>query len=363
MSGYNENLPPPRRCCHIPFQILIFTLVAVSKAGFSLESQYPGKTIYEFYCYQCHGYAGDGKTLAATYLSPRPRDFTRTRPEKLTREAMLSAVTQGRPGSAMTAFSAVLSTSEIIAVVDYIRRRFMTGTAPDLRYHTAANGWSEHKRYAHAFPFATGELALDLPWEALNNEQRRGKQLYMNACISCHDRGRVQDEGPVWEPRAVSYPRNAYSHKSSFKEQVDGVSGASVYASHEIPPQLPDLSPQQRRGERLFQDNCAFCHAADASGRNWIGSFLQRRPRNLNDPSAMAGKSREQVRKVIREGLPGTSMPAWKMVLGEQDLEAILAYIEQAFYPLSTNTFDITNRTPREISPAASPPVWQRQRQ
>jgi mono/diheme cytochrome c family protein len=33
-----------------------------------------GEAIYRFYCYQCHGYAGDAQTLASASLSPPPRD-------------------------------------------------------------------------------------------------------------------------------------------------------------------------------------------------------------------------------------------------------------------------------------------------
>jgi cytochrome c oxidase cbb3-type subunit 3 len=36
----------------------------------------------------------------------------------------------------------------------------------------------------------------------------------------------------------------------------------------------------------------------------------------------------------IREGLPGTSMPAWKNVLNGKQIAAIVAYVGKAFYPL-----------------------------
>jgi mono/diheme cytochrome c family protein len=35
-----------------------------------------GRKLYEKYCSQCHGEAGDGKGVAAPYLKPAPRDFT-----------------------------------------------------------------------------------------------------------------------------------------------------------------------------------------------------------------------------------------------------------------------------------------------
>ncbi|WP_455198148.1 c-type cytochrome, partial [Kaarinaea lacus] len=63
-----------------------------------------GKLIYDFYCYQCHGYAGDGKTLASTYLSPQPRNFTVSSPQELSIERMMTAVRDGRDGTAMVSF-------------------------------------------------------------------------------------------------------------------------------------------------------------------------------------------------------------------------------------------------------------------
>ncbi|MEQ1714686.1 MAG: L-2-amino-thiazoline-4-carboxylic acid hydrolase [Hyphomicrobium sp.] len=37
-----------------------------------------GRAVYNFRCYFCHGYSGDAATLASSYLTPRPRDFTKS---------------------------------------------------------------------------------------------------------------------------------------------------------------------------------------------------------------------------------------------------------------------------------------------
>ena len=49
----------------------------------------------------------------------------------------------------------------------------------------------------------------------------------------------------------------------------------------------------------------------------------------------MSGMNRERLRHAIREGLPGTTMPAWKSVLSESQLEAVMAYISRAFHPVA----------------------------
>lgn len=289
-----------------------------------------GRKIYNERCYFCHGYSGDAKTIAASYLSPRPRDFTTTDPAKLTRDKMIDAVTHGRKDSAMKGFATLLSASDIAAVVDFVRADFMSGKpAVNTYYHTAENGWPDHKkRYGAAYPFVLGEIPLDTPWEKLTPAQQAGKRLYMSGCITCHDRARVSDPGPIWDPRAVSYPRGGYRPG---QDEIDAVSGATPYARHDHAPVLKNLTEQERRGESLFQHNCAFCHAADGTAGNWIGHFLEPHPRNLTDPKAMAGMTRDRLRTVIRDGLPGTTMSAWKSVLSDDQIDALIAYIDRAF--------------------------------
>lgn len=295
------------------------------------DSHERGRKLYNFRCYYCHGYSGDARTLAATYLAPPPRDFTATDPAALPRERMLETVTRGRSGTAMQSFANVLSPEEIGLVVDFVRREFMEARAPNTRYHTAANGWPDHERHAAAFPFALGELALDTPWERLTPEQQAGKRLFLRTCVTCHDRARVNDEGRHWDARPLSYPRNQYVPGQA----VDATSSASPYTLHDIAPKLERLTPREKRGEKIFQDNCAFCHAADGTGRNWIGSFLEPHPRDLTDPANMGSMTRGRLRGVIRDGLPGTSMPAWKSVLTPEEIEAVIDYVARAFHPLA----------------------------
>ncbi len=283
-----------------------------------------GRAVYERHCYPCHGYAGDARTLARSYLDPPPRDFTRADPESLDRPSMIDAVTRGRPGTAMVGFGTVLSREAIASVVDYIRAAFMGGGPRDGRYHTQANGWPRHQRYAAAFPFATGEIPLDTPWEVLTPEQRRGRRLYMGACISCHDRARVLHPGAVWALRPLSYPRGGHT-----PGEVDAYSGASPYALHDRAPAHGRLDARARRGEALYREHCAFCHAADGTGRNWIGSFIEPHPRDLT-ASRVAAMADEDLLRVIREGVPDSAMPAWRQVLGDREILAIMAYIRQA---------------------------------
>jgi cytochrome c oxidase cbb3-type subunit 3 len=201
-----------------------------------------GRDTYRYYCYQCHGYSGDADTLASSYLNPRPRDFTAHNLESLPEAQMLDAVHNGRPGTAMTSFATVLDDGQILDVIGYIRSSFMSGTPVTEKYHSEENGWINHERYSAAFPFVKGEIMLDTRWEDLDDVQRRGKRLYLSACISCHDSANSADGETVWELRAVSYPRKHFSHKA---EPPSLVSRASPYALHDVPVSPASMSVTQ----------------------------------------------------------------------------------------------------------------------
>ncbi|MEO5349322.1 MAG: c-type cytochrome [Magnetococcus sp. YQC-3] len=294
-----------------------------------LSSHEEGRKIYNFRCYFCHGYSGDARTLAATYLSPRPRNFAATDPASLPMARMIQSITGGRPQTAMAGFAGILNETEIRQVAEFVREEFMVRQAENTRYHTLENGWPDHERYADAFPFATGQIPLDRADDALSPAQQRGRALFFSACITCHDRARVEEEGAIWEAHAVSFPRGHYSHR---EPPLDGRTTATPFARHDQPPRLTGLTPQEQRGEELFQKNCAFCHGGDGTGKQWIGAFLQPHPRDL---TALSGLNREQLRQRIREGIPGTAMPAWKEVLKEEQVQDIIHYIARAFHPVA----------------------------
>jgi cytochrome c oxidase cbb3-type subunit 3 len=290
-----------------------------------------GRKVYNFRCYFCHGYSGDARTLASTYLDPKPRDFTAAAAGELTAARIAEVLRHGRAGSAMKSFRGILAEEELQAVSAFVAREFVELKAVNTRYHTAANGWPDHGRYAAAFPFARGDLPLDTPVEQLDSAQRAGRQFFVGACISCHDRARVVDEGPAWSARPLSYPRMGFVPGQPNTPPPDAVSSASVYAKHEVVPKAVGLSAIEKRGEQLFQANCAFCHGADGTGKNWIGQFMEPKARDLTqyDPNSMPA---HRLQQVIREGLPGTSMPAWKDVLKPAEIDAVSRYVQRVLF-------------------------------
>lgn len=318
-----------QRACSWLLAAMYFLFAAPAAASVDPGMSFTdGKAIYRFYCYQCHAYSGNARTLSSTYLDPKPRDFTDETAESLPVERMLDAVRNGRPGTAMVNFDSVLTERQIEMVVSYIRDELLGKTDSTEKYHSPENGWENHEQYRAAFPFVEGTIPLNTPLAELNEEQRAGRVLYESACVSCHDQPLSGGGRATWEPRAVSFPRRHYSHRDA---PLDVVSSASPYARHEVPVVPENMTKQQSLGLRLYQDNCAFCHAPDGTGMNWIGSFLEPRPRDFTSADFVLYEAPDAFREIVKKGIPNTSMPAWRHVLTEEEIDAIVSYIDLAF--------------------------------
>ena len=102
--------------------------------------------LYHSHCSACHGDRGDGRSRTGNSLVPPPRDFTTA--GELTREAMITIITHGKPGTAMVGWNSRLNVKEIESLTDYIRSTFMI--------------------------------------VALDPKLQKGKSLYAQNCVACH---------------------------------------------------------------------------------------------------------------------------------------------------------------------------------
>ena len=64
---------------------------------------------------------------------------------------------------------------------------------------------------------------------------------------------------------------------------------------------------------------------------NWIGSFLEPRPRDFTSADFVLHEAPEAFREIVKQGIPNTSMPAWRHVLTDEEIDAIVSYIGLAF--------------------------------
>jgi high-affinity iron transporter len=96
---------------------------------------------------------------------------------------------------------------------------------------------------------------------------------------------------------------------------------------HVTVPEAEMTSPAaHERGRVLFQANCALCHGVRGDGHGQRREGLDVPPRDFTDPDWRKHTSPRHVFFVIREGLAGTPMPAWKS-LSEQDAWDLTAFL------------------------------------
>ncbi|MCW8918120.1 MAG: c-type cytochrome [Gammaproteobacteria bacterium] len=148
-------------------------------------AKHPGKSLYEKNCAVCHGDKGDGGRWTSGMSVP-PRDFTSERGRALGREAMIDAVSRGRPGTAMAAFAGQLQEQQIAEVVDYIRLAFMA--LPE--EIEGLSGTYAHGRQTPPAPVSSPEpVAVDMQApmpQGLSGNPDAGRDFYMGNCFTCH---------------------------------------------------------------------------------------------------------------------------------------------------------------------------------
>jgi cbb3-type cytochrome c oxidase subunit III len=103
----------------------------------TVEAQPRGKAVYDAHCVECHGDTGKGDGPSASYLVPRPRDFSTGRYKIRSTESgtmasdedLIGSVRRGLYGTAMPGWDRILSDADITDVVGYIKSLATQGAA------------------------------------------------------------------------------------------------------------------------------------------------------------------------------------------------------------------------------------------
>ena len=88
--------------------------------------------------------------------------------------------------------------------------------------------------------------------------------------------------------------------------------------------------------KHVYDTSCASCHGTDGRGRGPAADALNPSPRDFTRGtykfrSTASGSipTDEDLYRAVAYGLPGTSMPAWKGLLSEPQMRALVAYVKQ----------------------------------
>ena len=81
-------------------------------------------------------------------------------------------------------------------------------------------------------------------------------------------------------------------------------------------------------GQKLFDTYCVACHGEELDGRGKVGPMLDPLPRDFSKSQFVIAYE-ERFKNSIREGVKGTSMPAWKEVMGDKQIETLVEFIKE----------------------------------
>ena len=90
------------------------------------------------------------------------------------------------------------------------------------------------------------------------------------------------------------------------------------------------------KGKEIYDKRCTWCHGAEGDGAGAAKDMLNPPPRDFTSGNYKIKTSSfedmtpndDDIFRMIRDGMPGTSMPGWSDVLSEQDMWNLAAYIK-----------------------------------
>ncbi|MEQ1884784.1 MAG: c-type cytochrome [Bryobacteraceae bacterium] len=193
---------------------------------------------------------------------------------------------------------------------------------------------------------------------APGRERDTGESLVKDRnCTACHklgskDGGIAPDltyEGltkdSAWLQAHFENPRSREpdSNMPVFRYTATEFGAMSAYlASLKTPPSVG--APAE-----TYKALCERCHGDKGDGHGQIAIYLDPYPRDLTKAGFMNSKSYDRLVKSIREGVGGTSMPAWGNILNDQQARAVLDYV------LATYTKEPRRELKPKTVPASNP--------
>jgi len=310
-------------------------LAAIALLSAQLARSEPSSAdLYHDLCSVCHGDAGDGRSRAQQGLNPPPRDFTSAESARvLTRERLITSISQGRPGTAMTGWNSRLNDSQISGLADFISENFIrpaqaTSAARQGALLPGAKLFAENCSVCHGDDgrgAVWGSASLVTPPRNFTTEQSK-KELSLERMI-----------------RSVTYgkpgtPMAAFGGQLSGEEisQVVGFvrrqfMGIADEAASATPSDGPIPAGDYARGEVLYLPNCTTCHGVSGAGDGPRAYFIVPRPRNFLESMTRQSSSRETLFFGIKHGVAGREMPAWGKVLDDQQIADLAEYVYVKF--------------------------------
>ncbi|MDZ7266685.1 MAG: c-type cytochrome [candidate division KSB1 bacterium] len=116
-----------------------------------------------------------------------------------------------------------------------------------------------------------------------------------------------------------------------------GVPGPTRYNPNPPAPEIPPNHPMYadiKAGQELYNQQCTPCHGIQGDGKGFLAAGFDVKPRDFRQGiykfrSTNTGElpTLEDVERVIRVGVPNTTMPAWGQFLNDQQIHQLAVYL------------------------------------
>jgi mono/diheme cytochrome c family protein len=251
MTPTKSHAHPPSRWV---WPVVVFGLAQPVYQASAAATEAWAARLYLNHCSVCHGEKGDGNSRASGALSTAPRDFTSEASKReLTRERIVQAITQGRPGTSMVGWKTQLSASDIDALAAHVLTEFVQRNQ-GAAHTAAATEISGRRSPAGADGGAVGnagrpDMKAGMP-KGLQGNVKRGRDFYAANCVSCHG-ARGDGAGPRAyfispKPRNFVDPasRALYSRAALYFAVSEGRLGSEMPAWKQVatPQQIADVA-------------------------------------------------------------------------------------------------------------------------
>jgi len=268
-----------------------------------------GGKIYAKNCAVCHGDKGSTAFWARSGLNPPPRDFTSEQArQELSRERMISSVTNGRPGTAMMPHKDRLSATQIEHVVDYIRASFMSGPVANAAESAA--------------PQPTSPMHPGMPSTSSSSQ----------AHLQMPGFGMPGTANPSLNITPVNPHQTVNPHQGLPMGAMPGTPASGAAASADMAVAMPKgLKGNIQQGRAFYMSNCFTCHGVKGDGNGPRAYFNIPRPRDFTSEDSRRVLNRERLFHSISNGRVGTVMPAWGKVLNDQQIANVAEFVFTAF--------------------------------
>lgn len=318
------------------------------------------RALYKDYCSVCHGDNGDGNSHAKQGLVPPPRDFTSPASAvELTRPRIIHAIREGVPGTAMTGWKTRLDDTQVEALADLIRTRFMLPSTTEFAtegsqiyaaYCSVCHGdsgkgaqWASAGLSPKPADFTSPQFQTSMtrdhliqsvsygrPETAMTGWKKRLTDKQIETVVDYVISAFMPDFiDPVKSGEKVASAKSAHEHSDGHNHtHADPDTELSVYMSESL---ANGLQGNAVRGKELYINNCATCHGEGGDGRGPRAYFINPKPRNFLHTASRASLNRPALQRIISKGKLRTEMPAWEKVLNAQQIADVGEYVFTAF--------------------------------